>query len=364
MRLPLGLRTRLVIANLVVVLAALGSVVVGVGFVGPGHFAEAMGHEPGDAAGMAMDAATLAAFQDAVRTALIAATIVAFAAAVVVALAVSTRIAGPVTGFAHAARRIASGRYAERVATSGPAELAELASSFNIMTASLEATERRRLRLVGDVAHELRTPLTTLDGYLEGLEDGVVDASPKTWQLLRRETGRLTRLVDDLQQLWRAESGQLALQMDSFEISDVVQQVVERYTPTAAAASIAIRTDLPPGIVVRADRDRLAQIVDNYLSNAVRYAPPDSTVDVACRLVGVDAVLSVQDHGPGLTPEQRNQVFERFYRVDASRSRAMGGSGIGLSIVRALAEAMGGRVWAESSGPGQGSTFSLALRVA
>lgn len=361
MRGPVRLRTRLLLANLVVAFAALGSVLVAVGFVGPGHFAEVMGHHPGDPEGMAMDAATLAAFQDAIRTALVAATVIAVVAAVAVSLAVSTRIAGPVTRFAAAARRIASGYYAERVPAGGAGEIGELAASFNVMTASLEATERRRLELVGDVAHELRTPLTTLDGYLEGLEDGVVAANAETWRLLRRETGRLTRLVDDLQQLWRAEAGQLPLKLEPVDMGDVVRGVIARYGPAAQARSIAIATDLAPEIVVRADRDRVAQVVDNYLSNALRYSAPGATVDVICRVEGGEVIVAVRDTGPGLTSEQRVQVFERFYRIDQSRSRAEGGSGIGLAIVRALAEAMGGRVWAESAGPGRGSTFSVAL---
>ncbi|HEY6058182.1 MAG TPA: HAMP domain-containing protein, partial [Candidatus Limnocylindrales bacterium] len=156
MRVPVRLRSRLLLANLVVAFAALGTVLVAVSLVGPGYFSEAMGHRPGDPEGAAMDAATLAAFQDAVRTALVAAVVIALAAAVVVSLALSSRIATPVARLADAARRIAAGHYAELVPASGGGEVGELASSFNVMTASLEATERRRLQLVGDVAHELR----------------------------------------------------------------------------------------------------------------------------------------------------------------------------------------------------------------
>lgn len=172
MRFPRRLRSRLVASHLVVALAALGTVLVAISLVGPGYFADAMGHRPGDPEGQAMDAATLAAFQDAVRTALVAALAMALVAAVVVALALSSRIATPVTRLVEASRRIAAGHYAERVPTSGGGEVGDLAETFNAMAGSLEATERRRLQLVGDVAHELRTPLATLDGYLEGLQDG------------------------------------------------------------------------------------------------------------------------------------------------------------------------------------------------
>lgn len=361
MRLPRSLRSRLLLANLVVAGAVLGTILVAVSLIGPGYFAAAMGHGPNDPAGTAMDEATLAAFQEAVRTALLAALAAAIVAALAVSLALSSRIAGPVTRLATAARRIAAGHYAERVPTAGAGEIGELASSFNVMTDSLEATERRRLQLVGDVAHELRTPLSTLDGYLEGLEDGVVAAGPETWQLLRRETARLTRLVNDLQDLWRAEAHQLPLTTEAVDASAVIREVVEQVGPAAAARQISLAMDLPVApLLVNADRDRVAQIVMNYLTNAIRYSPDGAAVAIAAH-AGSETVITVRDDGPGLTPEQCAQVFERFYRIDPSRSRALGGSGIGLAIVRALAEAMNGRAWAESVGPGNGSTFAVSL---
>jgi signal transduction histidine kinase len=364
MRLPRRLGPRLVLSHLVVALAAIGTVLVAVSLIGPGYFAEAMGHRPGDPMGQAMDAATLAAFQDAIRTALIAAFAIASIAAVIIALALSSRIATPVTRLVAAARRIAAGHYAERVPTSDAGEIGELAETFNAMAESLEATERRRLELVGDVAHELRTPLATLDGYLEGLEDGVVGADAETWALLRHETGRMTRLVADLSELWRAEVRQLPLSIESVDAGQVAGDVIEQLRPQADLRSLALRTDLPAGLTVKADRDRLAQVVGNYLTNAIRYSPDGSTISLVGRRAAGEIVLAVHDTGPGLTPEQRAHVFERFYRVDPSRSRALGGAGIGLAIVRALADAMGGRAWVESDGPGAGSTFSVALPAA
>ena len=362
---PRRLRGRLLAANLLVAAAALGTVLIGVSLIGPGYFEEAMGHAPGSAAGSMMDTLTLNAFQDAIRASLLAATLTALGAAVVVSLAVSARVAGPVSRLASAARRIAQGHYAERVPVDDPGEVGELATAFNQMTGSLEATERRRLQLVGDVAHELRTPLTTLDGYLEGLEDGVIAASPETWSLLRIETARLTRLVNDLQDLWRAEARELPLVIDRILAAELLPEIVERFIAKAARRQIDLRiTAAEAGPRVLADRDRLDQILGNYLANALRYSSEGSAVTVSAATRGDEVVFSVSDHGPGLTPEQRQMVFERFYRVDPSRSRALGGSGIGLAISRALASAMGGRVWAESDGPGRGSTFFVALPAA
>jgi signal transduction histidine kinase len=360
MLLPRSLRARLLLAFLVVIGATLGTVAVATLLVGPGYFAEAMGHLPGDPMGEAMDAATRAAFNEAMQRALIAATIIAIVSATVVSLAVAARIAGPIGTLAAAARRIAGGHYAERVPVAEPDELGELASSFNEMATSLEATERRRLQLVGDVAHELRTPLTTLDGYLEGLEDGVIAPSDETWRLLRAETARLTRMVNDLSDLWRAEVRQLPLDLEVMDVAAIAREVGERFAPQAQPRGVIL--DLPASAVMAVgDRDRVAQIVSNYLSNALRHAPDASRVSVSAASVDGVVTLSVRDQGPGLTREQLDAVFERFYRVDAARSRAAGGSGIGLAIVRALAEAMGGRAWAESAGPGSGSTFFLAL---
>ena len=361
--LPGSLRARLFVAFIVVVAAALGTVGIAVLLIGPRYFAEAMGHMPGDPMGEAMADATLVAFTDAMRQALIAATVIAVITATVVSLGVAGRIARPISALARAAHRVADGHYAERVSADEPGELGTLATSFNEMAGSLEATERRRLQLVGDVAHELRTPLTTLDGYLEGLEDGVIEPSAQTWGLLRMETARLTRMVNDLSELWRAEAHQLPLRIDAVDAAEVAREVGERLAPQAQARGIVI--ELPQGpAVALADRDRLAQILSNYLSNALRHAPDGSSVRVTTAETPDHVRVSVTDEGPGLAPEELEAVFERFYRVDPARSRAGGGSGIGLAIVRALAEAMDGQSWAESAGAGRGSTFLVELPAA
>lgn len=361
--LPRSLRARLLAAFLVVAAASLGTVAVAVMLVGPGYFAEAMGHLPGDPMGEAMGEATRVAFADAMRQALLAATVIGVVTATVVSLAVAARIARPISALAAAARRVAGGHYAERVPADEPGELGELATSFNDMAGSLESTERRRIQLVGDVAHELRTPLTTLDGYLEGLEDGVIEPNADTWRLLRSETGRLTRLVNDLSELWRAEARQLPLRVEEVDVVAVVTEVANRFVPTAATRGIELVGDPEPA-TARADRDRLAQILGNYLSNAIRHAPAGSVVDIWVREAGDRVQIGVTDQGTGLAPDELQAVFERFYRVDPARSRTGGGSGIGLAIVRALADAMDGRAWAESAGRGTGATFVVELPAA
>ena len=359
----LSLRPRFLAAFLVVVGSALAAGAISMLLVGPGYFADAMGHLPGDPMGAAMDAVTREAFMHAMQRSLLAATVTAAATAVVVSLAVTARVTRPVTRLSVAAERIAAGHYAERVPDDEPGEIRRLAVSFNEMAESLESTERRRLQLVGDVAHELRTPLTTLDGYLEGLEDGVIHPGAQTWLLLRAETGRLTRLVADLAELWRAEAHQLVLRLETIDALEAARSVADQFRPQAQARGI--RLDVV-GEAARAvaDVDRLKQILANYVSNALRHAPDGTTVAISVGTAGVYARLSVRDAGPGLAADQLDAVFERFYRVDPARSRAAGGSGIGLAIVRALAEAMGGVVWAESAGPGTGATFHVEVPVA
>jgi signal transduction histidine kinase len=348
------------------VVVAIGSatLLVAVGLVAPAAFDSAMEHAMTGMEGMSrmMSELVRASFQEAVQTALVIAIFIAGTTAIAVSLALSTRISRPIGRLAAASRRIASGRYAERVAVTSTDELGELAESFNTMADSLEATERRRLQLVGDVAHELRTPLATIDGYLEGLEDGIIQPGDATWSMLRGETARLSRLVDDLQELWRAEARQLPLSSKSIDVAAELLAAIGRMSTQAQEHGIEIRSDVGPGrLTVQADPERLGQILDNFLSNAIRYSPGGSAVTVTASKAVNDVAIGVADQGPGLTPEQLERVFERFYRVDPSRSRALGGSGIGLAIARALAEAMGGRAEAFSDGPGLGATFRVFL---
>lgn len=357
----LRLRGRLLLSHLVVVAVGTATVFGAVGLVAPGAFEAAMGHSMPGMDDM-MSNLVRAAFQDAVQTALLVAVLAAVLAAVVISVALTTRLSRPIARLAVASRRIADGRYAERVPVTSADEIGELAASFNQMADSLESTERRRLQLVGDVAHELRTPLATLDGYLEGLQDGVVEAGEPTWALLRHETARLSRLVSDLQELWRAEARQLPLSPTRVDVATLLEAVRERFAARAGEHGSELRLTAPQAeLAVQADAERLAQVVDNLVSNAIRYSPAGAPVALEATTERDEVVIGVVDQGAGLSAEQRERVFERFYRVDPSRARALGGSGIGLAIARALIEAMGGRIWAESEGPGHGSRFCIAL---
>ena len=208
----------------------------------------------------------------------------------------------------------------------------------------------------------LRTPIATLEGYLEGLLDGVVEPGPATWARLHGEAGRLRRLVDDLQELSRAEARQIPLALQPTEPTEIVQATLDRLAPAFADKNLALHCDAPQQLPrVQADSNRAVQVLSNVLTNALRYTPSPGDVHLAVRPIPGAVEFSVRDTGVGIAAEDTARVFERFYRVDKSRSRAQGGSGIGLTIAKALVEAMGGRIWAESPGPGQGATFSFTL---
>lgn len=358
---------RLLLSYLVVIAIGSAMLFVAAGLVAPGAFDAAMGHAMAGMEGMTemMTAVVRSAYQDALQAALVIAIAAAAVAGVVASVALSTHVSRPVGRLAQASSRIADGHYAERVPVASDDEIGQLAESFNTMAASLESTERRRLQLVGDVAHELRTPIATLDGYLEGLEDGVIKPSQSTWKLLRGETSRLSRLVNDLQELWRAEARQLPLSLTTVDVETELAAAAGRFATHATEQGVELRIAIEPGHpTARADVERFGQIIDNFLSNAIRYSPQGGVVTLSAGREGDRVVVRVADQGPGLTREQLDRVFERFYRVDPSRSRALGGSGIGLAIARALAEAMGGRVEAHSEGEGRGATFLVVLPAA
>lgn len=374
-----SLGTKLFISYLAVVLIGVATVFLLLSTLAPGFFSSAMRSMMSGAGAMggmmggqgtsasAVSASIDAAFRQALMRALVVAAVLATAAALALSYVVSRQIASPVRRMVMATRRIGGGHYAERVVVA-PAnagdELGQLAASFNEMAGELEKTERRRVELVGDVAHELRTPIATLSGYLEGLLDGVVEPTPETWARLHTEAQRLRRLVDDLQELSRAEARQLPIRATRVSPESIVGAACERVAPPYAEKQLELRVVPPAGLPeVMADPDRAVQVLTNLLTNALRYTPAPGRVDVRAVREGSMLAFQVRDTGVGIAPENLPRVFERFYRVEKSRARALGGSGIGLTISRALAEAMHGSIRAESTGPGKGSVFTFTLPI-
>ncbi len=312
-------------------------------------------------------------FRAAVNEILVVAALAAFLAAVAVSIFTARRIVGPLQAMMKASQRIAAGDYHQRVQVPSQDELGALAWAFNRMAETLEQIEQRRMELIGDVAHELRTPLSSIKGIMEGLLDGVLTAEPATFLLVQREVARLQRLIHDLEELSRAEAGQVPLDLRAVAPTDLVLAAADRLRPQFEGKSVSLHVDLPADgstelaevlPQVRADPSRIIQVLLNLLGNALQYTPSNGQVTVRAWRDGREVVIVVQDTGIGISAEHLPHIFERFYRVDKSRSRPGGGSGIGLTIARHLVEAHGGRIWATSPGPGQGSTFGFTLPTA
>jgi histidine kinase len=287
-------------------------------------------------------------------------------AALLVSFVLSRRILAPVRTLSDASQHIAEGHYDERVQVKGTDEIAQLAMRFNQMAGQLEEVENMRRQLIGDVTHELRTPLTSIKGYMEGLVDGVLPSTPETFHEIHREADRLSRLVNDLQELSHIETRAYALEIRSVPVPHLVQAALQRLSPQAAAKQIQLRSNLPAGLPrVQADEDRMIQVLVNLLANAIQYTPQGGQVVISAARQADRVLISVSDTGIGIPREHLAHVFTRFYRVDKSRSRnAGGGSGIGLTIAKHLVEAHGGQIRVESAGEGHGSTFTFSLKTA
>ena len=286
----------------------------------------------------------------------------AAAAAGAVSWLLATRIARPVEELSDTADALAAGHLDAR-ATPPVAddELADLTGAFNAMADTLEHTEKTRRRLLSDLAHELRTPLATIEAYHEGIADGVIDPDPATIDVLADATARLRRLVEDVSLVSLAEEGRLPLDRQRIDLRDVVAHAVDAVRPTADAAGLTVHHHLPDRpTAVDADADRLAQVLANLLHNAIEHTPDGGTVTVTVTGDDRRAAIEVTDSGAGISPDHLPHVFQRFYRADPARRRTRG-SGVGLTISRAIVQGHGGELTADSPGEGGGTTFTLVL---
>ncbi|MCK6627003.1 MAG: ATP-binding protein [Anaerolineae bacterium] len=301
-------------------------------------------------------------YRDAISRSLLIAALSAIVTGLLTSLFLAREILRPLWQLASTSQRIAGGRYSERINVPASTELALVATSFNQMAEVLEQVEQQRVALINNVAHELRTPLTGLEGYLEGLMDGLFTGTPETFAQMSQEVRRLHRLVDDLQALSLVEAGQISLHLETFDLIPLVERIAAQLKPQAMAQCLEIITEHHHSkISVYADPDRTAQVIVNLVGNAIRYTPDGGCITVRVGKADGLARVEVQDNGIGIPAEALPYLFERFYRVDRSRSRHSGGSGIGLTIARHLAWAMAGDLTAASPGPGQGSTFTFTL---
>lgn len=286
----------------------------------------------------------------------------AAAAGILLISLLSRRILAPVRTLNTAAQRLGQGDFSQRVPAAGPAELRHLSQTFNTMAENLAVAEQLRRNLAADVAHELRTPLSNIQGYLEAVNDGLLQPDAATIAALRQQTAHLVALVEDLRLLAQAEAGALQLDLQPQSLPDLLAAAVSAFRPRAAAKGITLNFDAAPDLPpLFLDATRISQVAANLLENAILHTPAGGAVTVT---VGQDAAnelwAAVQDSGPGIAAADLPHIFDRFYRVDPSRARATGGVGLGLTIARQLIAAHGGRIHAASP-PGQGAAFTFIL---
>ena len=275
----------------------------------------------------------------------------------------SRRILAPLQTLGGAAQRLGEGDLGQRVPASGPSEIRQLGNTFNTMAENLQAAEQQRRNLTADVAHELRTPLSNIQGYLDAVNDGLLQPDEATMSTLRQQTAHLVTLVEDLRLLALAEAGSLVLQAQPESLPSLLEESVEAFRPRADAKNVRLTLDVAEGLPeVELDRTRISQVVGNLLENAIVNTPEGGAVTITATAQAETATVAVADTGPGIAPEDLERVFDRFYRIDPSRARATGGAGLGLTIARQLVGAHGGAIQAESE-PGQGATFRFSLPV-
>lgn len=365
------LGARLLLSYLVIIVVGVFVLVIASQFILPASFNRHMAGMGNDGMMMGMNGNSAMSqlyvdYRASFNEALMYATLAAMFAAFVLSVFFSRSVISPVHAMSLATQRIADGRYDERLQVNGNDELAQLAAYFNQMAEKLNEVESMRRRLIGDVSHELRTPLTAIKGSMEGLMDGILPATDETYQQVLAEAERLNRLVNDLQELSRVEARAYQLNIRPVDASALVRTVTKRLSPHAELKRITLDFELQPDLLhVLADEDRAVQVLTNLTGNALQYTPEGGRVTISAKRISNEIEFSIRDTGIGIPAEHLSHIFDRFYRVDKSRSRqAGGGSGIGLTIARSLIEAHGGRIWVESAGDGKGSTFNFTLPIA
>lgn len=273
------------------------------------------------------------------------------------------RWVNPLADVMGAAETLAGGDFSVRVEEKGDQEFIKLAQSFNHMAEELQHAEMQRRNLTADVAHELRTPLHILQGNLEGALDGVYKASPEYFKSMLEETRLLQRLVEDLQTLSLAETGNLELNLQTLLVKDLLEDVVTSFSVQADAGKIQIRLNYPKDLdelTLEGDWHRLDQVVGNLVSNALRYTAEGGEIILGADKNDTGVKITIQDSGAGIPAEDLPYVFDRFWKGDKTRSRTSGGSGLGLAIARQLVSAHGGTITVESE-EGVGTKFTVEL---
>lgn len=360
----MGLRSRLFLSHMIVMVVGLLTLFVIGRFSSPRFFAVYLQQfEVGNWTVSQVKTRLVRNFEDAWNQGSFWSIAMGASTAGVLSYLLTKRIVQPLIQMEEITQKFAAGHLEERVPANEIPEVDQLAASFNRMAATLEGVEQRRRELVTDLTHELRTPLTVLKGYLEGLADGTIDPSPEVYQRLSKETARMQRLVNDVQELSKMEAGYLPIKARSIDLQPLLSSTIHRFADQLSETSPQLQLICPPGLPpVLADPERVEQILVNLIGNALRYTPTGS-ITLRVEPDHHKLWISVIDTGKGIAAEDLSHVFERFWRADRSRDRSSGGTGIGLAICRRLVELQGGTIQVKSK-LGKGSTFRFSLPIA
>jgi signal transduction histidine kinase len=277
---------------------------------------------------------------------------------------VSNTITDRIRGLMQAASRLAGGDLSARAPITGSDELAALATSFNSMADGLQSAGRQRTDMIAWVGHDLQTPLASIRLILDALQDGLVQDPDQVSRYLataQRDVQSLSGLIDDLFQMAQLDAGGLQLDLSNSSLADLLSDTLESFSEPARSLGVRLEGDAGPGLdSISFDARRIGRVLNNLISNALAHTPSGGLVTVTARCMPDAVEVSVCDSGEGIPPEEQERIFDRFYRVERSRSRQTGGAGLGLAIARAIAEAHGGSLRLHSV-RGLGSEFTLSL---
>ncbi len=293
--------------------------------------------------------------------ALVLAVVIALVAALIIGILLARTLTHPLHALTLAAGRIAQGQLEQQVKVTSRDEIGQLAASFNRMSQEVARVNQLRRQMTADIAHDLRTPLTVIAGYVESMRDGVLQPTPERFALIYAEIERLQNLVGDLRMLSQVDAGELPLSPQRISPRTLLERAAALYRHHAERQKVKVSVDANGGLPdIRVDEARMMQILDNLLSNALRYTPEGGRILLSAQASKGTVDITVQDTGIGIAAQELPYIFDRFYRADPSRHTEGGETGLGLAIVKALTEAQGGRVWAESTF-GKGTSIHVEL---
>ena len=286
--------------------------------------------------------------------------IIAGIVGIILALLFSRNILKPIRELTEATKEMQEGELDQRVDTTSGGEIGKLGESFNELARRLKEQKTLREEMVSDVAHELRNPLSNIQGYLEGLKEGMIEPTKRVFESLHQQSLVLNRLVNDLRDVNRAKAGKLNLDKKQVVLEDIISRETKALKTKAEDEQIELSQDLNGPNLLEADPERVSQVVRNLLDNAITHTPEGGEIEVKSRKSSEEAVTTVSDDGSGIPEEDLPYIFDRFYRVDKSRSRGTGGTGLGLTIAKEIVESHGGTITAKSN-KGEGSMFKFTL---